>query len=187
MLQEVLPPQILHPMPKRFIKLITPNHDVLRNHRHLQVFGKRLHDPNLWHINRRSTAGAFAVGLFVAFIPIPFQMVWAAGTAMLMRVNLPLSVALVWVTNPLTIPPIFLFAYLVGTWVLGTPANAKSFDFTLAWFLNGGLEGIWAPLLLGCLICGVVCSLIGYCLIRILWRLYTVRQWEKRRERHINP
>jgi uncharacterized protein (DUF2062 family) len=187
MLQEVLPPQIPHPMPKHFIRRITPNHETIRKHRHLQIFGKRLHDPNLWHINRRSSAGAFAVGLFMAFVPIPFQMVWAAGAAMIFRVNLPLSVALVWVTNPVTIPPVFLFAYLIGTWVLGNPANAKSFDFTLAWFQNGGLEGIWAPLLLGSLICGVVCSVIGYCVIRGLWRLYAVRQWEKRRQRRINP
>ena len=174
-------------MPKHFIRRITPNHETIRKHRHLQIFGKRLHDPNLWHINRRSTAGAFAVGLFMAFVPIPFQMVLAAGVAILFRVNLPLSVVLVWVTNPVTIPPIFLFAYLVGTWVLGTPASANHFDFTLAWFRNGGLEGIWPPLLLGCLICGVVSSLIGYFVIRGLWRLYAVRQWEKRRQRRVNP
>jgi uncharacterized protein (DUF2062 family) len=144
-----------------------------------------LHDPNLWHINRRSSAGAFAVGLFMAFIPVPFQMFLAAGAAILLRVNLPLSVVLVWVTNPVTIPPIFLFAYLVGTWVLGTPADANSFDFTLAWFQNGGLEEIWTPLLTGCLICGVVCSVVGYCVIRGLWRLHAVRQWEKRRQRRL--
>jgi len=187
MLQEVLPTQILHPMPKQFIRRITPNRETIRKHRHLQIFGKRLHDPNLWHINRRSSAGAFAVGLFTAFVPIPFQMVLAAGAAIVLRVNLPLSVVLVWVTNPVTIPPICLFAYLVGTWILGAPANAKAFDFTLTWFQNGGLEGIWAPFLLGCLIFGLVSSLVGYALVRGLWRLHAVRQWEKRRQRRVNP
>ncbi|MBA1330154.1 ATP-binding protein, partial [Candidatus Endoriftia persephone str. Guaymas] len=94
-------------MPKHLIKRLTPDHEMIRNHRHLQCFGKLLHDANLWHLNRRSAAGAFAVGLFMAFIPVPFQMILAAGAAILFRVNLPLSVALVWVTNPITIPPIF--------------------------------------------------------------------------------
>jgi uncharacterized protein (DUF2062 family) len=170
-------------MPKHFIKRITPNHETIRKHRHLQIFGKRLHDPNLWHINRRSSAGAFAVGLFMAFVPVPFQMVLAAGAAILFRVNLPLSAVLVWVTNPVTIPPIFFFAYLVGTWVLGTPSSVEGFEFTLAWFKHGMLEDIWEPLLLGSLICGVVSSLLGYAVIRGLWRLNAVRQWEKRRLR----
>jgi uncharacterized protein (DUF2062 family) len=172
-------------MAKHFIRRITPNHATISKHRHLQIFGKRLHDPNLWHINRRSSAGAFAVGLFIAFVPIPFQMVLAAGAAIILRVNLPLSVVLVWVTNPVTIPPICLFAYLVGTWVLGTPASANDFVFTLAWFENRGLEDIWAPFLLGCLICGGISSIIGYSLIRGLWRMHAVRQWEKRRLRRI--
>jgi uncharacterized protein (DUF2062 family) len=172
-------------MPKQFIKRITPTHETLRKHRHLQVFGKRLQDPNLWHINRRSSAGAFAVGLFMAFVPIPFQTILAAGAAIVWRVNLPLSLVLVWITNPLTIPPMFYFAYLLGNWVLNTPSEAQAFDFTLAWFMNGGLDGIWAPLLVGCLICGSVCALLGYALIRGLWRLSAIRQWERRRLRRI--
>ena len=171
------------PMPKHLIRRITPNQETLRKHRHLQIFGKRLHDPNLWHINRRSSAGAFAVGLFMAFVPVPFQMVLAAGAAILLRVNLPLSVVLVWITNPLTIPPMFFFAYLVGTWVIGAPPNAEHFSFTLEWLKNGGLDGIWVPFLFGCLLCGMTSGVLGYAIIRALWRLHAVRQWEKRRLR----
>jgi uncharacterized protein len=77
-------------MPKRLIKRLLPDYDVLRNHKHLQLFGTLLHDANLWHLNRHSASGAFAVGLFMAFIPLPFQMIFAAGAAILFRVNLPL-------------------------------------------------------------------------------------------------
>lgn len=173
-------------MPKQLIKQITPNRDAIRKHKRLQIFGKLLHDANLWHINRRSSAGAFAIGLFMAFVPLPFQMVLAAGAAILFRVNLPLSVALVWITNPLTIPPLFFFAYLVGTWMIGVPPSAGSFDFSLEWFRSGGLDGVWAPFLLGCLICGVTAAIIGYSVIRGLWRLHAIRQWKRRSHQRLD-
>ena len=169
-------------MPKQFIKRITPNREVIRKQKHLRIFGELLHDANLWHINRRSSAGAFAIGLFVAFIPVPFQMVLAAGAAILFRVNLPLSVSLVWITNPLTIPPVFFFAYKVGTWFLGVPPCSESFNFTLEWFRNGGLESIWTPMLFGSLVCGTTSAILGYAVIRGLWRLHAIRQWQRRRQ-----
>ena len=58
-------------MPKKLIKRYMPDHRQIREHKHLQLFGSLLHDPNLWHLNRRSAAGAFAVGLFVRLYPFP--------------------------------------------------------------------------------------------------------------------
>jgi uncharacterized protein (DUF2062 family) len=49
------------------------------------------------------------VGLFCAFIPVPFQMLLAAPSAIIFSANLPVSIALVWITNPITMPPIFFF------------------------------------------------------------------------------
>ena len=110
-------------MPKKFIKRHAPDKEAIRDHKYMRIFGKLLYDPNLWHLNRRSVSGAFAVGLFWAFIPIPFQMVTAAATAIPARVNLPISVALVWITNPITMPPMFYSTYRVGTWILDEPAQ----------------------------------------------------------------
>lgn len=169
-------------MPKRLIKRIIPDHDRVRGHRHLRLFGELLHDPNLWHLNRRSASGAFAVGLFAAFIPLPFQMVFAAAGAILFRVNLALSVVLVWITNPLTIPPIFYCSYLVGAWLLGdTGVSAQTVDFTLPSLLHG-LGEIWRPLLLGSLVCGTLSAALGYSLVLGFWRLRLVRQLRKRRK-----
>jgi uncharacterized protein len=47
------------------------------------------------------------------YMPPIGQMFMAAAAAIVLRVNLPISVALVWITNPLTIPPMFYFAYLL--------------------------------------------------------------------------
>ena len=70
--------------------------------RQLSFLGERLHDPELWHLTRHSTAGGLSVGLFMAFMPIPFQMLLAAPAAILLRVNLPIAAVSVWISNPLT-------------------------------------------------------------------------------------
>lgn len=138
-----------------------------------------LHDPNLWHLNRRSASGAFAVGLFFAFWPVPFQMWLAAAIAIPLRVNLPLSVATVWITNPFTMPPIFYGAYLVGTTILGSPSTNFHFQLSWTWVVES-METIGPAFLLGCLICSVVFSSIGYFSLNYLWRLSVLKAWQHR-------
>ncbi|WP_028024077.1 DUF2062 domain-containing protein [Enterovibrio calviensis] len=169
-------------MPRKIIKKFLPRHDVIRKQKALAVFGNLLYDPNLWCLNRRSASGAFAVGLFMAFIPLPSQMIMAAGLAIMFGVNLPLSVALVWITNPVTMPVIFYGAYKVGTWILGTP-NVH-FHFELTWdFLFGQMHQIGPPFLLGSLVCAFFFAAVGYFSVRGLWRYSVVRSWQKRRLR----
>jgi hypothetical protein len=159
-----------------------PDQDKIRKHPHLnKIFGKLLHDPNLLHLNRRSVSGAFFVGLFMAFMPLPTQMIFAAGVAIWLRVNLPLSVGLVWVTNPVTIPPIFYFAYKVGAWILNEPVKKLKFELTWEW-IGAELVDKWEPFLLGCLVCGMVAGVSGYLLMRLVWRLFIVKQWLARKK-----
>jgi uncharacterized protein (DUF2062 family) len=173
-------------MPKKLIKRYMPDHHTIREHKHLRFFGTLLHDPNLWHLNRRSASGAFGVGLFMAFVPVPFQMLLAAAGAILFRVNLPLSVALVWLTNPLTMPPMFYFTYRLGDWLLGIPPSSEGFHFELSYeWLVTELGAIWQPFLLGCFVSGVVSALVGYLAIRGLWRLHLVRHYKARKLRRL--
>lgn len=173
-------------MPKKLIKRYMPDHHKIREHKHLRFFGTLLHDPNLWHLNRRSASGAFAVGLFMAFVPVPFQMLLAAAGAILFRVNLPLSVALVWITNPLTMPPMFYFTYRLGVWLLGNPPRSEGFQFELSYeWLANELGAIWEPFLLGCFVAGVVSALLGYLTIRGLWRLHLVKHYKARKQRRL--
>lgn len=172
-------------MARHLIKRITPDHETIRKHKHLRIFGNLLHDPNLWHLNRRSAAGAFAVGLFMAFVPIPFQMLLAAGAAIIFRVNLPLSVALVWITNPVTIPPIFYLAYLVGTIFVGHPPGDIQFEMSMEW-IEQSFGEIWEPLLVGCAIFASIASILGYLGIHTLWRWQIVQHLKKRRARRKN-
>jgi len=76
-------------MAKKFIKRYLPDPKKIRNNKNLKIFGKLINDPNLWHLNRYSVSAAFSVGLFIAFVPVPFQMALAAAIAILVRSNLP--------------------------------------------------------------------------------------------------
>lgn len=170
-------------MPKKLIKKYLPDPETLKRHKNLQFLGDRLHDPNLWHLNRRSVSLAVAIGLFVAWIPTPGQMAIAAIAAFYLRGNLPISVALVWITNPLTMPPMFYFAYRVGLLAMGSPAPDQDFEFSVD-NLMSGLGDIWAPFLLGCLIVGIIFSAAGYFGIQGFWRYHVNKKWGERNERN---
>jgi len=161
------------PMPRKFLRRYLPPASEVRDHWLLRRLGDRLHHPRLWHLNRRSVAGATGVGLFVAFVPVPFQMVLAALGALWLRVNLPLAVALIFITNPLTMGPAFYLCYKVGAWLLGSTLieTGKHFQPSIEWLFDQ-LAAIWQPLVAGSLLTGSAISLSGYCLVQLLWRAY---------------
>jgi uncharacterized protein (DUF2062 family) len=167
---------------RKILKRYLPDAQTIRDHKHLQMFGTLLHDSNLWHLNRESVSRAFAIGLFMATVPMPFQMVPAAALAILFRANLPISVVLVWVSNPVTMPPYFYFCYKVGTWVLGIPTTPFHFDLSWEW-LGSELLSIWQPFLLGCFIVGSVLAVTSYFAMHGFWRWHVVRNWERRKQR----
>lgn len=169
-------------MPKKTIKRMMPDHQSIKENKYLKIFGNLLHNANLWHLNRHSVAKAFAVGLFFAFIPVPFQMVLAAGTAIIVHANLPLAIALVWITNPLTMPFIFYVCYLVGTWVLAVPEQDFAFEASWQWVLDS-LSTIGPAFLVGCGVLALTFAILGYFVIQTLWRYQTIKAWKSRPHR----
>ena len=169
-------------MPKKTIKRMMPDHQTIKENKYLKIFGDLLHNANLWHLNRHSVAKAFAVGLFFAFVPVPFQMVLAAGIAIIVHANLPLSVALVWITNPLTMPAIFYFCYLVGTWIIGVPTKKFVFEASWQWLVES-ISTIGPAFIIGCGALAVVFSMLGYLTINTLWRFSVAKEWKKRKNR----
>jgi uncharacterized protein (DUF2062 family) len=165
---------------KKLLDRFVPDPEVIKKHKSLQFLGEKLHQPNLWHFNRHSVSLAFAVGLFCAWIPTPTQMAISAALAIYFSANLPLSVILVWITNPITMPPLFYFAYKVGLWFMNAPETEDNFEFTLS-----GLGDIWEPFLLGCLIMGITSACAGYFGIQYFWRQHTLKKWAERKERRL--
>lgn len=169
-------------MPKNTLKRLLPSPAGLRKIRGLGLLGEWIYQPNLWHLNRMSSSRAFFIGLFMAFMPIPLQMVVAALAAIWLRANLPLAVALCWITNPLTFAPIFYLAYRVGAATLGVSVEEVEFSLTWEW-LTQGLLLIWQPFLLGCFLCGFFFGSAGFFSINYLWRWKAGRAWRERRRR----
>src|SRR3989338_3309656 len=173
-------------MPRRLFKRFMPHPDSIKGNKSLRFLGQVIHDPNLWHLNRHSVARAMAIGLFWARIPMPMQMLAAAATAITARANLPLSIGLVWLTNPITMPPVFYCSYSLGAWLMGTPALQMQDEITLGW-ITQILGSHWQPLYLGSLVAGLFLALSGYVLTQVYWRWWVKRSWRKRQANRCGP
>lgn len=169
-------------MARKLFKKWLPDPAKIHGHKHVNFFGSLIHNPNLWHLNKTSIATAFSVGLFCAWLPIPGQMFFSAALAIYFKANLPISVALVWLSNPITMPPLCLFAYKLGAIILGTPIEPVTFHLTLEWIVHS-MEQYGKPYLLGCLILAALSSLLGNLFVRLLWRYHVRSHWKKRKSK----
>ena len=156
-------------MPKKFFKRYSPDPQRIRDTPGLGFLGTRLQQPNLWHFNRHSIAKGVAIGLFCTWIPFPFQTVIAAVNALFFRANIAISVALVFITNPITIPPLFYFAYKLGNLVLGRDSVDLPEGLNMQW-ITDSLAQIWQPLFLGSFLLALFSSMLGYLTVQVLWR-----------------
>lgn len=122
---------------------------------------------------------AFAVGLTLMWLPLPLQTFLAALTALQVRANVPLSAALVWITNPITIPPMYFAAYQLGLLILGQ--SAPEMD-TWHWDnLDEILRTLWKPLFLGCGVMAAISAVVGYFAVNALWRFSVLRKRQRGR------
>ncbi|MCO6414403.1 MAG: DUF2062 domain-containing protein [Thiogranum sp.] len=161
-------------MPRKLLRRYLPDASRVHSHWLLRRLGARLHHPRLWHLNRRSVSGATAVGLFVAFLPLPFQMILAALGAVWLRVNLPLAVAWIFVTNPVTMGPAFYLCYKLGAWMLKSPPLSIGEGKPSVEWLLSQFQLIWQPLATGSLVVGTATGVLGYCLVQIAWRAWII-------------
>lgn len=167
-------------MPRRVFKRISRQRHQWKAQWFLKPFKALLEKPEYWSLNRRNVSRAFALGLFVAFTPLPIHIFLAASLALLLRVNIPAAVAGSLFTNPLTVVPVFVVAYWVGCQLLGVQQQPFHFEMTWDW-LQTGLLPVWKPFVLGCFVCGLVTATVGYLLLAGIWHLSLVLKYHKRR------
>jgi len=188
-------------VPRKFFRKYLPHADTVRSSRLGALFGRWLHDPNLWHLNRRSVAGAVAIGLFIGLIPGPVQMLFALLAAIALRKNVPVALLTTLYTNPITIVPLYLLAYEYGRILLGATAQGRphAAPFTWDWWdIAGSLReflawslGMGKPLAVGLVALAVTLAALGYIGVKFAWRVHVVSQWRararRRRERRTAP
>ena len=173
---------------RRTLKKYLPDHQTIRNNPWLKPFQSSLLHPRLWHLNRHSAAGAVAAGLFCGLIPGPLQMLGAAISALVFRVNLPLALFVTFYTNPLTIVPLYLLAYQIGRLTIGegngfiTPPAFNAIDF-IGWTsaMQNWMLAVAKPLGIGLVLLASGLALLGYFATKGAWRIYLIRAWRRRK------
>lgn len=144
--------------------------DKIKNNPHLGFLRKFINKDELWDFkNKKAVAVGFAIGSFLSFLLPIFQFFFAAILAIFLRANLPLAMFSTLITNPLTLIPIYLFAFNVGNFFLnmmgmGTKKLVSFEEVTVESMLNMGL-----PLFFGLLIIGSVVAVVGMLLIYLFW------------------
>ena len=114
-----------------------------------------------------------AIGIFVTWTPtIGLQMVLTVALAWLLRANMLVGVPFVWISNPLTLLPIYGTNTVVGAWLVGNGTDCWG-KIAAATQFRGGLiaqmqawwEATWEifwPLWLGSIIVGLTLGAILY-------------------------
>jgi len=167
-------------MPRRFFRRVSGGY--LRNDRpwYLKPFDVLIAHQAYFAASRRSIAGAIWTGLFVALLPIPGQTIIALLVALVLRVNLPIAAIATWITNPITMVPIFYWEYTLGTVILQMPPQPFNIDLSLDWVTNG-FGGIWKPLALGSFITATLVASLAYVGISVVWRWMVIYRFKRRR------
>jgi uncharacterized protein (DUF2062 family) len=171
-------------MPRKTIRRFLPDINEFLERPSLRWVKKLTNDPNLFHLNRHSVSLAFAVGIFCAFIPLPGQTLIALLLCYLMGANLPIGILLIWISNPITIPPMFYLTYQLGTRILDTEAVQFTVQMNWKWLETLGND-ILLPLFVGSFICGMILSITSYVIIFYLWRWKVVKNWRLRRQKRL--
>ncbi len=170
-----------------------------KNKRNLLI---RLRPVLRWVIKLRSSpraiAGGLGLGTFIAFTPtVGVQLILALLVATMFNMNRPAASIPVWITNPVTVAPIYTFNYWLGLKFWDGPPLPevsglfKDIGHTMAhlefWnikdqflaVLQMGKE-ILIPLLLGSLAIGALTGIAVYLLTLNLLSIFFSRRAQKR-------
>ena len=137
-------------------------------HEKLKSFIKKYKIPHEYlSTNRRMVSRAVLIGIFIAFIPMPMQMLAVLAFMPFFRFNVPIALAMCWISNPFTMPPMYYIEYLTGSFFLGT--EIAPVEMTIEWF-SENIDNIFIPLYVGTFFYSIVCSLSAYWAVNHFWK-----------------
>jgi len=166
-------------MPRRFFRKFAFKRHQLVENRLVAPFQHFLHDQELWGIRRKTVLPAVAWGIFVAFLPIPGHVLVSVLGSLLIRCNIPVAAVSTFISNPLTIGPMFYFSYRAGASLLGIEPGPFAIELSLAW-LGSTFMSIWQPLILGSVLVGTISAVIAYVFLDVLWR-FSIGNYKSRK------
>ena len=123
--------------------------------------------PEFLQTNRKMISRGVLLGIFIAFIPMPMQMALVLAFMPIFRFNVPIALAMCWLSNPFTMPPMYYMEYLTGAFFLGS--EIADVSISLEWFKEN-LDDIFIPLYVGTLFYSVFGSLLAYWGVNHFWK-----------------
>jgi uncharacterized protein (DUF2062 family) len=158
----------------------------MERHWCLKHFTTMLMDRGCWTFHRYSVTRAFALALFIAFIPptplLPVHLLTCTVLGLYFRLNLPVMFTTVFASNPLTWFPQIAGSLWVGAKLMGLDLMPRLYAVKHQSFW-ADISGLWAPLLLGALVLGVIAAAAGFLLAQAAWRARVILHLRRRRAR----
>ncbi|MBX9897032.1 MAG: DUF2062 domain-containing protein [Qipengyuania sp.] len=161
-----------------------PTREQLEGNRWMRPLARR---QELWRFTRRSVPRGVAVGLLVGiFALIPgVQIVGAALLCVPARGNIPVAVAMTFLSNPATTPLILILSALIGSF-LGFHADTATVYAMVhrgaapaewvRWFLSDAAPAV----LVGLAVLSVGAAALGYVIAGMIWRPVVARRRKRR-------
>lgn len=141
---------------------------------------------DVFSFTRHPLAKGIAFGLFCGMIPGPLQVLGASVMCILFRGNIIAGVVATFLTNPLTIIPLYVVAFHLGAAVLpgvhsiapwsGGQGGASFFEALMTWVKAMG----W-PLVVGLPILALMFACTGYVITQFLWLQPVLRRAKRMR------
>jgi len=156
----------------------------------MRWFARHFLDKRVWKPTQHTFSGGMAVGTFVTLQLLPIQMPSAAILAAVFRVNIPIAIAMCWVSNPVTLAALVPLEYHVGKWALAFLTEVPSTPFPDKFPMD--VAGMWlalkehAPVMLfGGVVLGAILAPISYVLSYVIWG--AIDHWNRFRKQPVLP
>ncbi len=170
---------------RRLKKIMRPLPRRSNVHRYpiLKWFSKTAYKRSyLWSFRSREIIPALFIGMWIAMLPIvSIQMLVVFVIALFIRANLPVIVALQWISNPLTMGPIYFADYKIGMEIfrlVGIPYEKNKLlkpDYDWGSFRYSDLFALldtFPPMMLGGSVIGIFLGVLSVFLYKISCNLY---------------
>lgn len=156
----------------------------LRRRQALRPLRHRIRHKALWSFNRDSVARAAALGMFFGILTPIAQILFAIIGAIALRANVVVAALTTFISNPLTIPPIYFWSYRLGIFLTGQTGDSAEAEVlagveeatesaleVTGWFpaLLDWVASVGPPLAVGVVTTALGAGLAAFLLVHAVW------------------